>query len=123
MDSLKLIEELIERPILQESAEDMTSLASELNAIQSLSANMVAETLRLNKMDELQCLERLRPYFNRPMLVNKYLSAETGDSQALHERARRLNSAVTLKIEYLRTALSLYKTEFALTQRDFNGNL
>lgn len=123
MDSLKLIEELIERPILQESAEDMTSLASELNAIQSLSANMVAETLRLNKMDELQCLERLRPYFNRPMLVNKYLSAETGDSQALHERARRLNSAVTLKIEYLRTALSLYKTEFALTQRDFNGNI
>ena len=122
-NNIKVIEDLISEEIHNESAELMTDLASRLNAIQSLSSNLVAESIRLNKQDELRCLEELRPMYNKPTIVAKYLSAMTGDTQALHERCRRLHSAVTTKIEYLRSAISLYKTEFALTHRDFGGNL
>ena len=117
------IDILISEQIIQASAEQMTRLASELNAIQGLSATLVAESLKILRQHELEVIQNNERLYGKPSILSKIISAETGDSQALHEKCRRYNSAVTTKIEYLRTALSLYKTEFALSHRDFNGNL
>lgn len=121
--ALAEIDLLIVQPIEQQSAEQMTRLASELNAIQSLSATLVAESLKVLRADELNVLSENEHLYSKPSILSKIVSASTGETQALHEKCRRYNSAVTTKIEYLRTALSLYKTEFALTHRDFGGNL
>lgn len=121
--ALTEIDLLIVEPIEQQSAEQMTCLASKLNAIQSLSATLVAESLKVLRADELNVLSENEHLYSKPSILSKIVSASTGETQALHEKCRRYNSAVTTKIEYLRTALSLYKTEFALTHRDFGGNL
>lgn len=121
--ALAEIDLLIVEPIEQQSAEQMTRLASELNAIQSLSATLVADSLKILRADELYQLKDNEHLYSKPSILSKIVSASTGETQALHEKCRRYNSAVTTKIEYLRTALSLYKTEFALTFRDSGGNL
>ena len=121
--ALTEIDILIVEPIEQTSAEQMTRLASELNAIQSLSSTLVAESLKVLRADELYQLSENQHLYSKPSILSKIVSASTGDTQALHEKCRRMNSAVVTKIEYLRTALSLYKTEFALTFRDSGGNL
>ena len=121
--ALTEIDILIVEPIEQQSAKQMTRLASELNAIQSLSATLVAESLKVLRADELYQLKENEHLYSKPSILSKIVSASTGETQALHEKCRRYNSAVTTKIEYLRTALSLYKTEFALTFRDSGGNL
>lgn len=121
--ALKEIDALIIEPIEQQSAEQMTRLASELNAIQGLSANLVAESLKILRRDELNVLSENEHLYSKPSILSKIVSSSTGETQGLYEKCRRYNSAITTKIEYLRTALSLYKTEFALTHRDFGGNL
>lgn len=121
--ALAEIDLLIVEPIEQQSAEQMTRLASKLNAIQSLSATLVAESLKVLRANELYVLSENEHLYSKPSILSKIVSASTGDTQALHEKCRRYNSAVTTKIEYLRTALSLYKTEFALTFRDTSGNV
>jgi len=121
--ALTEIDILIVEPIEQTSAEQMTRLASNLNAIQSLSSTLVAESLKVLRADELHALSENEHLYSKPSILSKIVSASTGDTQALHEKCRRMNSAVVTKIEYLRTALSLYKTEFSLTHRDFGGNL
>ena len=121
--ALTEIDILIVEPIEQTSAEQMTRLASDLNAIQSLSSTLVAESLKVLRADELHALSENEHLYSKPSILSKIVSANTGDTQALHEKCRRMNSAVVTKIEYLRTALSLYKTEFALTFRDSGGNI
>jgi hypothetical protein len=123
IQAIEKIKELLEEPVDNSSTMQMTDLASRLTSIQGLSSLLVSESLKELRKAELIALEDNQHLYSKASILSKIINAKTAEEQATHELCKMLNKAIITKIEYIRTAISLYKAEWLTSKGDNLGNL
>lgn len=108
---LDFIVELISREVDPQSPDDLTGKLTELISYSGNTAQLVAESEELYKRDILQAYKETIEDKPPSTVHGKVIESMAAHSSATHTYADKVNAALKISIEGLRTLISLYKTE------------
>jgi len=89
--------------------ESVLELGKKLSSLMGLSAECQSEAQRILKRANLIALKGID--VKQPSIAIKMMDAECADDIALYEYTCRINAAITHKLDFIRTVISLHKTE------------
>jgi len=111
-DKLDYISDLIGEEVDPQSADQMLAKLNSLIAFSGYMSGLVAEAERAYKYALLDAYKSFDDETKPPSTVHsKVLEAMAADESAAHTYADKLNAALRVSVEGLRTMISLYKTE------------
>lgn len=108
-ESLQEIRKSVDIDTSGTDIDSTVELGKKLSSLIGLSAECQSEAQRHLKIANLNALTKVDD--SKPSLAVKKMDALCADEIAMYEYACRINAGITHKLDFIRTVISLHKTE------------
>lgn len=109
--NLKLIRDVIDTDPSGCDIDTVAELGKKLSSVMGLAAECQSQAQGLLKRANLIAIEQLRSEKLPPSILMRVVDATCADDIARYEYACRISAGISHKLDYLRSVISLYKTE------------
>lgn len=111
-EKLKAIRDLVEVDLSNCDINDVEAHGKRLAAIVGLSAETMAQAKKLYQASLIKALNALKEQSLSPSVMLKMAQAQCGEDEAVMDYADRLNAGISHQLDFYRTCISKWKTEF-----------
>lgn len=109
--NLSSIRKILDTDVTGTDIESVVEKGKLLTQLSGTAAESKSQAVKLLKLKELEVLSKIKDSGLQPSIVSKMLDAECYEEHALFTYADRINASISHSVDYLRTVISLHKSE------------